>query len=100
MVYNAQGPIEPVYFPLSGVLSILAVMADSASCEIGVAGNEGMVHVVAGLGGTRSPHRVICQVDSESERLPVEAFCTELARDGKLRQLVNAYTQYTFMQVS
>ena len=100
VVYHAHGPIDYVYFPHSGVLSILAIMSDGAMCEIGVAGSEGLVHVVAGLGARLSPHRVICQVEAVVDRLPVAAFREELARNGKLRAIVDAYTQYTFLQVS
>lgn len=100
VVYDAGGPLDAVYFPRAGVLSVLTVRSDGATCEIGVVGSEGFSHVVAAFGGVRSPHRVICQVDAAVDRVPVEAFHAELARNGVLRRVVDASSQFSYVQVA
>ena len=43
-------PVEFVVFPTSGMISIVAMMRDGASVEVGLAGREGMLGVQALLG--------------------------------------------------
>ena len=100
VLYNAAGPIDYVYFPRCGVLSLLTVLTDGMTCEVGITGREGFVHIVAALGAKSSPQRVICQVEAEVDRLPVEPFREELARNGGLRRLVDAYASYSYTQVA
>jgi CRP-like cAMP-binding protein len=48
---DATQPIEHVYFIEEGVCSILNIMTDGSTIEVGMIGNEGMVGVSALLGG-------------------------------------------------
>jgi CRP-like cAMP-binding protein len=43
VLYEARGAIERVYFPLSGMVSLLAVMRGGEMIETGMVGREGMV---------------------------------------------------------
>jgi CRP-like cAMP-binding protein len=99
VVYRANGPIRHVYFPRSGMLSMVLVLKDGATSEAGVAGNEGMVGVPVFLGASKSPTQVICQHPCEAWRLPAEAFRDEVRRDGALRKIVQRYTLATLNQL-
>ena len=47
VIYESGGEQAHVYFPTSGIVSLLYVMEDGASAEIAVVGNEGVVGIVA-----------------------------------------------------
>jgi CRP-like cAMP-binding protein len=92
-LYRANGPIRHVYFPRSGLISMVIIMKDGGTSEVGVVGNEGMAGVPAFLEADRSPTEVFCQIPGECRRLPAAAFKEEIWRDGPFRTLVQRYTQ-------
>jgi CRP-like cAMP-binding protein len=100
MAYRANGPIPHVYFPRSGMLSMVIVLEGGKTSEVGVIGNEGMAGTPVFLGADRSPTQVFCQIPCEARRMPVAAFREEVGRDGPFRDLVQRYTQALFNLVS
>ncbi len=57
VLYEPYQPMPAVYFPETGVLSILAVMRDGKTSEVGLVGNEGMLGLPVFLGAETSPRR-------------------------------------------
>jgi hypothetical protein len=45
VLYEANGPIEHVYFPLNGVVSLVLLMSEGPTVEVCTTGNEGLVHL-------------------------------------------------------
>jgi CRP-like cAMP-binding protein len=99
-LYEPNEPIKYVYFPISGVMSLLAVMDDGSAVEVGTIGNEGMVGIPVFLGTMESPGRAVQQVPGSAWRMPVEAFVAEIQGGGPLPELLRRYTQAVFVQVS
>lgn len=93
-------PITHVYFPLTGVASLIIDMEDGPGLEIGTTGNEGMVGVPLVLGTDRSQTRVFVQVEGEFMRMPSAAFTVEFARNGAFADLTRRYAQGLFGQVA
>lgn len=94
LLYQVGGPIDHVYFPRSGVLSAVVVMADGATAEVAATGREGMVGVSAALGAKVSTERVFCQVHpAECRRMGAEEFGAEVARGGPFGAVVNGYVR-------
>src|SRR5690349_4377336 len=50
VLHEAETPIRWVYFPTSGMVSLVLVMSDGALAEVGMVGREGMVGVSVFLG--------------------------------------------------
>jgi CRP-like cAMP-binding protein len=75
VVQEAGQPIEHVYFVETAVTSILTIMADGATIEVGMIGREGMIGIPAMLDAetTTSTH-VIAQIPGSALKLPV-ALC-------------------------
>ena len=99
ILYEANGPIAHVFFPLSGVVS-LVIMDGGFTLEVGVIGNEGMVGTPVFLGADRSPTKAIVQIPGEALRMEVKVFQKEMSRDGPLYGLVQRYTQAMINQIS
>ena len=49
-LYEAMRPIEHVYFPVTGVASLVITMANGAGAEVGTIGSEGLVGLPIVLG--------------------------------------------------
>src|SRR5512134_4207072 len=50
-VYESGGAQDYVYFPTTSIVSLLYVLANGASAEIAVVGNEGLVGISLFMGG-------------------------------------------------
>jgi len=99
ILYEANGPIAHVFFPLNGVVS-LVIMDGGFILEVGVIGNEGVVGVPVFLGSDRSPTRAIAQIPGDALRMEAKFFQKEMKRDGPLHGLVQRYTQTMINQIS
>jgi CRP-like cAMP-binding protein len=99
ILYEANGPIAHVFFPLNGVVS-LVIMDAGFTLEVGVIGNEGMVGTPVFLGSDRSPTKAIAQIPGAALRMEAEVFQREMRRLGPLHGLVQRYTQSMINQIS
>jgi CRP-like cAMP-binding protein len=99
ILYEANGPIAHVYFPLAGVVS-LVIMDGGCTLEVGIIGNEGMVGTPVFLGADRSPTRAIVQIEGEAMRMEVKVFQKEMRRNGPLYGLVQRFTQAMINHIS
>jgi CRP-like cAMP-binding protein len=61
-LYEPNEPIEYIYFPKSGVVSVLTVMEDGGTVEVATVGNEGMIGIHVLLGADRVPTETFVQV--------------------------------------
>lgn len=88
-------PIPHVYFPQSGVISLVAVFEGGGAVEVGTIGCEGLAGISVYLGIGRSPHRVIMQVEGVVRRMPADEFERAVAEvpglDGIVADFVDAY---------
>ncbi|MEO8673927.1 MAG: Crp/Fnr family transcriptional regulator, partial [Casimicrobiaceae bacterium] len=50
-LYESGGKLQHVYFPTTSIVSLLYVLADGASAEIAVVGNEGILGISLFMGG-------------------------------------------------
>jgi CRP-like cAMP-binding protein len=99
ILYEANGPIPHIFFPLNGVVS-LVIMEGDFTLELGTIGNEGIVGTPVFLGAERSPTRAISQVPGEALRMETKVFQKEMKRRGPLHGLVQRYTQAMINQIS
>lgn len=89
-----------VYFPQSGVISIVAVFSGGASVEVGTVGREGFAGIPVYLGTVTAPYRVLVQVEGTARRVPVDAFEALLAESATLERTVRRYVDAYLLQVS
>lgn len=96
IIWEEEGPIPYVYFPLNGVISMVVIMHDAASAEVGTVGNEGMAGLPVFLGATRTNLRAFSQVPGLALRMAAEDLRAEVAENAPLRELLYRYTQALF----
>jgi CRP-like cAMP-binding protein len=92
--------LKHVYFPTTAIVSLLYVMLDGASAEIGVVGNEGIIGVALFMGGETMPNRAVVQSAGHAYRLKGQLLKQEFNRSGELQHLLLRYTQALLTQMS
>ena len=93
-------PIEFVYFPTSGVASIVAIDESGETVDTAMIGREGMTGLSVFLGTGQMPMRTIVQVPLTGVRMRSEALRTELERDGRLVTLLRRHTQVVMVTMA
>lgn len=93
-------PIQKIYFPQLAMISLVSIMMDGSTTEIGLIGNEGMIGLSAILGGSSTISRTIVQVSGTALEVSAEVIRQEFQRGEKLHALLLLYTQALLTQVS
>lgn len=100
VLYWPDEPITHVYFPVTSVVSLVALAGGGHAVEAGIIGHEGVVGLPVFLGATMTYGRAVCQIPGSAWRLPAEAFRDASGREGPLRDRLLRYTQALFQQVA
>jgi CRP-like cAMP-binding protein len=87
----ANEEIQFVYFPTTGVASIVANDESGESVDTAMIGKEGMTGLSVFLGTDQSPVRTIVQVPLSGMRMEAGALREELRRDGRLVTLLQRH---------
>ena len=99
-LYGAGKPIPFVYFPVTGVASIVNTMMDGSAAEVGTVGNEGMVGLPVILGDTVAPNDVYVQVPGAGLRMPANVFREMFEGSGTMRTVMLHYVHALFNQIA
>jgi CRP-like cAMP-binding protein len=89
---------DHVYFPESGMLSLLAVLPDGKAIETATVGREGVVGAMAGLGLYKSLVRVVVQLPMKVRRIPAPQFRKAAARSDAVRNMCIHYNEVLLSQ--
>jgi CRP-like cAMP-binding protein len=100
VLYEAGRAFDFVYFPVSGVTSMLKTMEDGSSGEVGTTGNEGMVGLPLLFGEPSGNTSVHVEVPGDGLRMPARHFRDALARSPAMQTLMRRYSYAVFNQVS
>ena len=100
VLYESGGVEKDVYFPTSGIVSLLYVMKNGDAAEIAVIGNEGVVGISLFLGGNSTPSRAVVQSAGKGFRLKAQILKDDFDRFGPVTHLLLRYTQALITQIS
>ena len=99
-LYESGDSLPYVFFPTSGIVSLLYVTAHGDSAELAVVGCEGMIGVSLFMGGETTPNRAVVQAACDAYRLPAQILKAKFAEGGAFQLLMLKYTQALITQVS
>jgi CRP-like cAMP-binding protein len=85
-----------VYFPNTGLISLLTPVDGHSTVEVGMVGSEGMAGMPLVLGIKISPVRVLVQGSGIALRMKAAVFRREIKRNPALQRELNHYL-YVFM---
>jgi CRP-like cAMP-binding protein len=95
---EAAKPIEHCYFPNDGVVSIIHVMTDGRSVEVGLTGKEGFIGLPVIVGYEVSLVRSIIQVNATGYKISAENLKSVLQSCPVLERNLHRYSQELSIQ--
>jgi CRP-like cAMP-binding protein len=93
-------PIRHVYFPVTGLGSLVAMLEDGSSVEAGIVGREGMTGIPVILGADTTPMQTLVQIPGEGFRMETQVIKAEMERRGALHSIMHRYTHTLFVIAS
>ncbi len=93
VIYQAESPINYVYFPETSIFSMLSTMEDGRTVEVGPVGCEGLVGLRLFLGAEISLDQVIVHVAGDARRLRASVFKSAIRERGPMADKLTRYTQ-------
>src|SRR5580700_11162581 len=99
VLMDADSPLDQVFFPDSGVVSVVAVYADGSVIEMATIGREGCTGMQAFFGAKTSSVRLLVQIPGSAAKMSRAAFAHAMASMPSFRNLMSAYIHAFLEQV-
>jgi len=91
ILHQPGASVEHVYFPLAGMVSLLAVMRTGEAIETGIIGTDGVVGGAVAIDGAQSFGQATVQIAGSALRMNRSHFVAAYDGNENLRRLVNRY---------
>ena len=89
-----------LYFPTQGIVSLVSIIDNNSTTEIGLIGKEGMVGTLQFIGDGVLNSETVVQVEGTAMRIESEVLRVEFNRSEILQKLLLGYALKLFNQVS
>ena len=99
VLMDADSSLDHVFFPDSGVVSVVAVYADGSVIEMATIGREGCTGMQAFFGAKTSSVRLLVQIPGSAAMISRAAFARALESMPSFRNLMSAYIHAFLEQV-
>ena len=100
MLHEANSTPQFVYFPNTGLISIVVVTANGKTVEAGIVGKEGLAGLAPAVGLSRNPLREVVQIAGNGFKIAVGALQAALPSTPQLQVLISRYSVLHGLQVS
>lgn len=100
VLYESGDKMTHIYFPTTAIISLLYIMENGATAEIGIARNNGLIGIALFMGGETTPNRAVVQSAGKAVRMKARHLRQEFARGGIFQKILLAYTQSLITQIS
>ena len=91
VLIDADSSLDYIFFPDSGVISVVAVYADGSIIEMATVGREGCTGFQAILGAQSSSVRLLVQLPGHATRMPRKLFMRAMEATPSFKSLMYAY---------
>jgi CRP-like cAMP-binding protein len=88
VIYQPNRPIKDAYFVETGMISVVSVMDDGRSIEVGTIGREGLAGAVVVFGAETVPHQYYVQIAGHGHRIDAAALKDAAKEDDELRDSI------------
>src|SRR5260370_21615693 len=96
---EADSSLDHIFFPDSGVVSVVAVYADGSVIEAATIGREGCSGMQAFFGDKTASVRLLVQITGSAAKMSRAAFARAIESMPSFRNLMSAYIQAFLEQV-
>jgi CRP-like cAMP-binding protein len=99
-IYQTGEEIKRIYFPESGIISLLSAVDKDSTLEVGIVGSEGLTGVSVFLGVATSPNRALVQGSGSALSISSRSFLAACKSSEKLTTAVRRYIHSLLTQIS
>jgi CRP-like cAMP-binding protein len=96
LLYDPGDPVETVYFPHDGVISLMTLMENGAAIESATIGPEGALGLMAAVSPRQSLLRAIVQTPVRAARINAAPLHEAWEKSAELRRLVDNHNEALF----
>lgn len=100
ILYQPNVLISDVYFPNSGIISVLATANERATLEVGLVGKEGMVGLSVFMGMNTSQNQAVVQGAGSAMKMNAAVFRKQCNNGGALQLLLRRYSHSLLTQIT
>ena len=100
VLYESGDRLNHLYFPTTSIISMLYIMENGGTAEIGIAGNNGLIGYAIFMGGETTSSRAIVQIAGDAVRLKADDAKKVFAAGGIFQDILLRYTQSLITQIS
>ena len=100
VLYESGDKLDYVYFPTTAIVSLLYIMENGATAEIGVVGNDGVLGIALFMGGDTTPNRAVIQSAGYAFKMSAKELKAEFTLGRTFHNLLLRYTQALITQIS
>jgi CRP-like cAMP-binding protein len=100
VIYESDEKLDYIYFPTTAIISLLYIMENGATAEIGVVGNDGLIGIAIFMGGDTTPNRAVVQSAGKAFKMKAQVMKDEFTRGGRFHNQCLRYTQALITQIS
>ena len=99
-LYEPNDPLEFVYFPNGGMVSLVIATEDGRTVEVGEVGKEGIAGIPAAVGMKRSQVREVVQIAGNGFRIRVGAWQSVLRSTPQSQMILTRYAVVQGLQIA
>jgi CRP-like cAMP-binding protein len=99
VLQEQEAPVARVYFPMSGLVSLLSVMEDGREIETAAVGRDGSVGAFVGLGRWNAFTRATVQIPATCAVITESHFRAAVGRSERIRDLILRFKEALLGQV-
>jgi len=99
LLQEAGEPIKHVYFPQSGMISLLTVMQNGSAVETATVGREGAMGAMSGLGSRIAPYRAVVRIEGAASRIAAAPFEAAVNGSASIKELIVRYSDFLMMMI-
>ncbi len=100
VLYESGEEAKYLYFPTTATISMLYVMENGATIEVGMVGNDGVVGIALFMGGSSTPSRAVIHNAGNAFRMTAKQVRKEFERGNLFQQLLLRFTQALITQIA
>ena len=99
VLYEPGSKMDDVYFPISGVVSLLYTLEDGHSTELAIVGKDGCVGLALLLGGETTVSQAVVQIAGYAYRIRASAIVAQFNKGNDTGRVLLRYVQSLMTQM-
>ena len=100
LLHPVGAPIEHVYFPESGMVSMLTVMKSGEQIETAIIGREGVIGGWVAIDGVNTNTQSTVQIEGSAQQVSTARFLETYRASDTFRSAMNAYQGVILFQAN